>query len=714
MVRKTYLLFGIISAIIQATIQETLPQLSVCDATEQHYQNMGCCEDGQSVCVSPEVDVSGFIEKMESEKEPDVTVVSTSSEVLGKVTVTTHNDKVFNAHVDRTECELNLATVAQMLDGDESTYKNLFTQMLTSYQMPYFSIGELTHNRVLSNGVHVNTLFQKDQKKTPVTSTGSGKYTYVAKLIPGLKWEDGADMVAEDLLVNNRIFDLYYPGKTMVAQMGSPADTNPSFVTAYKLDSTSIAFVMKSELSELEYDDMLGNFAMFVMPHKFWAKAIMEGKHAVESVDMTTMPYALPYKVFERRDAFTNVTDPTTIIESPIVTMVPNDHTYTSYTNKYHITPSGVSIQQSYPYGTLPRKDTPLEGGDEVVYGPHFSKINWYPCLTDKEYKDHESFCWNMLAAGKIHAMGTGMMPYEPVGFNYTNFNVAAELGFGNRYLAFNTEMGPYDNKYLRQAIAMAIDRDSLSDDVDMIDIVPQYNELDIYREDQFKHLYKAPDAGTAIAAGTGKSVSERGELIKAHLLANGFTHDSSGFKLDGLSLPKLLITAPESDPARSAAAAHIARALVAAGLSAEANYMPFGEAGCSNAWYEFYPDYCVGQVKEAPEGATFGAYLMGWGFGTEPNPLMWVDGYLNENTDHKDEIKAKATTLQEKIDSGLSAEAETIALAHELQDLLYDDAYYLGVYGIQERLISHKSRPLYSNRPQKTMVGVADFEPAC
>lgn len=700
----------VIAAIIQATIQEEIP---VCDSVKQHYQNMGCCGEGQSVCVSPHVDVTGFIEKIEAEIEPEVTVSSTTTEEVARVTVVSHNGAVFGAHVDRSECELNLPTIAQMLDGDEKSYTNLYTQMLTSYQMPFFPIGEFKNNRKLSNGVHVNTMFAAGQVKTPIAS-GTGTHTYSAHLIPNLRWEDGEKIVADDLIVNNRIFELFYPGKTMVGQMGSPRDVNPDFVSAYKLDSNSIAFTMKSELAPAQYDDMLANFAMYAMPHKFWEGPIAHGKAGVEAADMNKMAVFLPYRILEKRDAFSNSSDPTTIITDPIVTMIPNDHTYTSYTNTYHITATNVSIKQTYPYDAVPRADTPLAGGDEVIYGPHFSKVNWYPCLTDKAYKDHERFCWNMLSSGKIHSMGTGMTPYEPANFNYTNFDVAAELGLGNRYLAFNTEMGPYGNKYLRQAIAMSINRQSLSADVDMIDIVPQYNELDVYRSDEFKALYKPPDAGSPVAAGTGKTDAERGDLIKAHLLANGFTHDSEGFKLNGVALPTLLITAPESDPARSAVAVHMARALTASGLSAEANFMPFGEAGCSNAWYQFYPDYCAGQVLTAPAGKTFGAYIMGWGFDVKPNTGMWSDSYIVTNTDHKDEIAAKTADLDQKLVSGLGTDPATITLAHEIQDLLYDDAHYVGIYGIQERLITHKSRPLYANRPSKTMAMVADYQPAC
>ena len=234
--------------------------------------------------------------------------------------------------------------------------------------------------------------------------------------------------------------------------------------------------------------------------------------------------------------------------------------------------------------------------------------------------------------------------------------------------------MGPWGNKYLRQATAMAIDRSTLHKDVDMIDIVTQYNELDVYRAPNYAGLYKEPDAGSPVAAGSGKTDAERGELIKAHLLANGITHDASGYKLDGEALPVLLITAPESDPTRSAVAVHMARALTAAGLPAEANFLLFGQAGCSNAWYAFYPDYCDGQVLTAPEGKTFGAYLMGWGFGIVPNTGTWSDAYINTNADHKDAIKEKTVLLDAALNSGGALSAETIALAHEVQDLLYDD----------------------------------------
>lgn len=695
------ILLLLVSAKIQATIQNP-----ICDASKKIYKDMACCGEGQAVCVAPEVDVSSLQAK---EQLVDTMVSSTMS--IGNINAAMHDGKIYGVSKPG-KCELNLPLLAEFLNGNEASFTSTFVELLSSYQMPYFANGvQQSTIQLAQNGKIYTRFFEKEQVKTPII-TQTNMFVYKARIVSGMKWQDGSTLLVEDLLTIPRIGDKYRPGLQSIGSWKTPVNYVPSYLFAYEIDSSTIGFASSKALSAGEYDKMLYVLSKQAVPFKYFKEAFEKGLPALEALDLRDIPYPLPYKVDTRKNPFVNGS----LIEGPIVTLSPVSTYATTYNEEMYVSESGYSVKTMYPFGN-PRDDTPLAGGEKITRGAFFKKVNYMPCLTSEKYKDHSSFCWNMLKNGQIHALETGLTPYEPSDMNYTEFSVTSDLDLSSRYVAINTEMGPFKNKALRQAIMMAVDRQSLKTDIDMIDIVPQYNEWAVYKEGPYKDLYTEPVQGSPMSAGYGKTVSERGELIKTHLLQEGFTfNSSSGFSLDGEALPTILVSAPETDAPRMAAAVHIVKALKASGMRAEAKFMPFFAAGCSSAWYLIYPASCGPHTETAPEGTTFGVYIMAWNLGDKPNAkfMDWNSGgsYVATNTENQPEIIAKGKALQARIDSGEAMNQTDIDLAHEFQNLMYDDAYYAGLYGIQSRLVVSNKRPVYSTRQSKTSIEIFDFKP--
>lgn len=622
-----------------ATIQAVI-SADVCPDTKQFYRDLSCCGGGASQAV-PETTSLSFLNTIASE-----------------------------IHPTPSNCELNIPVQAEFLDGDEGTaYTNLFKTMLTAYQMSILSRTWM-QSWPMKSGVYYHLLIDPAYATVP-TGTVNGNYTeYTVKLKAGQKWSDGTAVTTDDLLFAPAVRDLYFPEDDMVGEIDMP---DPGYLFQ-KVDDSHFIIKSPAALTNQIYTNILVRLSDNAIPHWLADSSSLEALYAS---DMNTWPTLAAYKT-TTINPFVDGTDKTQIIEGPFTVMEPTPTTHRTFYDAY-----------AFDAGSAVRIGDMAKLPSEHTYetGAFWSKINHIPCFTTEEYKDHPRFCWTLIAQGKFDSFGTGMLPFQPLDFDFSAFTkVSDTVQYGNRYFAINYELGPYSDKSLRQALMMAINRESLHLDVNMLDIAPQYNELILYSNFYNGELYKEPDAGTPASAGYGKTTVERGELIKAHLLANGYTYtegESSFRKPDGTLLPTLLITPPDSDPGRMAAADHIVAALAASGLGVRNNPMGFSEAGCNNAWYKFYPDYCADFMVPAAAGEAYGAYLMGWGLYDTPetdHPQMFADYIIDQaTTDALTPLIAQYNAL----DAGDMAR---VPIMHSIQDVMYDSAYYTGLYGIRER----------------------------
>ena len=649
-----------------ATIQAVV-STDVCPDTKQFYKDLSCCGGGESQAVST-ASALGYLNTIAPTVAPSPS-----------------------------NCELNLGVPAEFLDGDEgSAYTNLFRKDLTSYQM---SIGSQTwmQSWPMKSGVYYHLLTDPASATMPA-GVVNGNYTeYTVALKAGQKWSSGEPVTTDDLLFVSHVRDLFFPEETMVGVFDAPAKE----YKFDKVDDTHFKITSPTTLTQQSYSNILVTLNDNAVPHFL---ADDSSQEALRAADMTTWPTLAAYTT-TTVDPFLDGANKTQIREGAFTVMSPTATTHRTFYDAYAFdTGSAVRI------GDMIKLNTP----NTYETGAFFSKINHIPCYTTEDFIGHPRFCWTLAAQGKLDEIGTSMMPFEPSGFDYSAWTkVSDSVGYGNRYFGVNPELGPYGDKYLRQALMMAVDRQNLQSDVNMLDIAPQYNELILYADSYNGEMYKEPDAGSPVSAGYGKTPAERGALIKAHLLANGYTHTEGEATFrdpDGNLLPVLLITPPAPDPGRTAAAEHMVTALNAAGLASRNNPVSFNEVLCTHLWYETFAEDCAPFVITPPAGEAVGAYLAGWGFGSSIDAGGWPQMFAEYPIDQATEDAL--TPLIEQYNALGAGDMARVPIMHEIQDVMYDAAYYVGLYGIRQRMYLSDKVEYQAGVRDPGMAMITDYKP--
>ncbi len=497
---------------------------------------------------------------------------------------------------------------------------------------------------------------------------GDGGWTITQEMRDDMVWSDGTPITANDVAFTYRAVSEAALGGDWLSSYPYTEESNPQLTSVEAVDDTTVVFT---------FSDRPG---LGVWPHNVGVATIMPA-HVWEPVLEDALTQEDPAGAMYGADASIDVSAGSTMFDSweegAFARNVANDN----YSD------SGL-VHKQFDDGTV-------QIGDEMFYGDGGGEVvvefTEGPYLTEQTFSIYADQSAAMLALvnGEIDYWinPLGVSPgLREQGLNADNLSVAVNPTNGMRYLAFNMRKSPGQYKGYRQAVALMIDKEFLTQNVlqgvafPMYLMVPEGNQK----------FYDAELAAELEA--TYKGVSEADRITQAveALKADGFTWETEpsvdeegvityGVGLidpDGNAVTEQEILAPPAsyDPLRATASLWIEGWMENLGIPARANPTDFNTI-VAKIW------------PGVGEEIGFDTYILGWSLGNPALPTFheafWHSRNLAEVNDGNNSTGFANDEFDAAADAVLAAQTEEEALEAILtaERILADELPYVVLF---------------------------------
>jgi len=485
------------------------------------------------------------------------------------------------------------------------------------------------------------------------------KWTATVPIQKGIKWSDGTELTAADVaFTGTTALELKLPGNWASQYPAAVLDK----VEAVDASTVKFTFSKKPGLAQWQY----GAAGAAIVQKKFWEPVVANAKKEADLEKQRAALFTakndgepvlgpLIFKKWEK-GAFVETT------KNP-------GYAWAGSTSKNY---SGGGVEETTSRGTIKTGATTGDVTLNVKRGPNAESV------TFNIYGTQDA---------AVLALRGGNIDYylSPLGLSAgLRAQLAGKPGIGSfqnasngfRYISFNMRRAPLDDVAFRQAVALLIDKNFITQDIlqrtaeSVETIVPVGNE--------FWHNAKVKTWGV------GLTREQRIKEVVTLLKANGYTWDKepawnkddrkvdvgSGLKKNGVAVRNLELLAPSAgyDPLRATAALFIEQWLKEVGIPITANLTGFNVI-----------------VDRVFTNQDFDIQMLGWGLGNYPeylNSFFAADRMgKGDNNAGGYNNPAYQKLLQEFMAETDLAKAQV--QAHKLQDMLAEDLPYITLFSV-------------------------------